>query len=172
MKPGDCNPRASQSLGFFEDKGLNVRVLVQRVTRGRVVVDGETVGAIDAGYVLLVGVSAGDDRTAADRLAEKVANLRLFPDEAGRFDRSLLDVGGGALVVSQFTLLADCRKGRRPSFTAAARPEDAEPLCDHFVQRLRALGVARVETGRFRTHMDVEIHNDGPVTVWLDSETI
>ena len=146
-----------------------MRVLLQRVGRAGVSVGGKVVGAIDAGYVLLVGVGEGDTDADADRLAAKVVGLRLFNDADGKFNHSLLDVGGGALVVSQFTLYAGVRKGRRPSFTAAARPEVAAPLCDHFAAKLRELGVSRVETGRFGEHMQVEIHNDGPVTIWLDS---
>lgn len=146
-----------------------MRVLLQRVTRAAVRVDGQTVGDINRGYVLLVGVGHDDTAADADKLAEKIVNLRLFPDTDGKFDRSLLEVGGEALVVSQFTLYGDARKGRRPDFTAAARPELAEPLCDAFAAKLAALGVAKVATGRFGAMMDVEIHNDGPVTLWLES---
>ncbi|MEX0655567.1 MAG: D-aminoacyl-tRNA deacylase [Phycisphaeraceae bacterium] len=146
-----------------------MRVLLQRVTQGSVSVDGETVGRIGRGYVLLVGVGEGDTEAEADRLAAKLVHLRLFPDEQGRFDRSLLDVAGEALVVSQFTLYGDARKGRRPSFIHAARPEVAEPLVIHFARQLERLGVARVACGRFGAMMDVVIHNDGPVTLWLDS---
>ncbi|MFA9479491.1 D-aminoacyl-tRNA deacylase [Phycisphaerales bacterium AB-hyl4] len=146
-----------------------MRVLLQRVSQGSVTVDGDTLGQISLGYVLLVGVGQGDTRAEADRLAEKIVNLRLFPDDRGRFDRSLLDVVGDALVVSQFTLFGDARKGRRPSFIHAADPADAEPLVDYFAERLKALGVRHVATGRFAAMMDVEIHNDGPVTLWLDS---
>lgn len=146
-----------------------MRVLVQRVTHASVAVAGEIVGAIERGYVLLVGVTHADTDADLDRLAEKIVNLRLFPDERGRFDRSLRDVAGGALVVSQFTLYADARRGRRPSFSDAARPEVAAPLCDRFAARLRELGVRNVATGRFGADMRVEIHNDGPVTLWLDS---
>lgn len=147
-----------------------MRVLLQRVTRGRVAVGDRTVGAIGAGLVLLVGVADGDDEAIATRMAEKIVNLRIFADEQGRFNRSLLDVSGEVLVVSQFTLFADCRKGRRPSFDGAGRPEVAKPLCDFFAEELRRLGVTRVETGEFGAMMQVEIHNDGPVTIWLDSE--
>jgi len=146
-----------------------MRILLQRVSKGSVTVDGEVVGAVELGYVLLVGVGEGDTEQEADRLAEKVVNLRLFPDEEGKFDRSLLDVGGGALVVSQFTLYGDARKGRRPSFVRAARPEVAEPLCDYFADKLRGLGVGVVTTGRFGAAMRVEICNEGPVTLMLDS---
>ncbi|MEM7626033.1 MAG: D-aminoacyl-tRNA deacylase [Planctomycetota bacterium] len=149
-----------------------MRVLIQRVTHGSVVVDERAVGEIGRGYVLLVGVGPGDDERVADRMADKIVNLRLFENEAGKFDRSLLEVGGEALVVSQFTLFGDARKGRRPSFVGAARPEMAELLCDHFAKQLRVLGVASVATGRFGAHMDVTIHNDGPVTLWLDSERL
>jgi len=149
-----------------------MRILLQRVSQASVEVDGEVVGAIGAGYVLLVGIGQGDDAAVADRLAEKVVNLRLFSNDAGKFDHSLLDVAGGALVVSQFTLFGDARKGRRPSFDQAARPDVAAPLCDHFAKRLRGLGVTRVETGVFGASMHVTIHNDGPVTLWLDSDAM
>ena len=146
-----------------------MRVLLQRVTFGSVAIGGEVVGQIDHGLVLLVGAGQDDTPEVAARMAEKVVNLRIFNDEAGKFNLSLLDVGGGALVVSQFTLFADARKGRRPSFTDAARPETASPLCDFFAQKLDELGVAHVATGRFGANMQVTIHNDGPVTIWLDS---
>jgi D-tyrosyl-tRNA(Tyr) deacylase len=148
-----------------------VRVVIQRVTRASVTVDGETVGAIGPGFLLLAGVADGDDEATVRRVARKCAELRLFPDAEGRFGRSLLDTGGEALVVSQFTLLADVRKGRRPSFTAAAPPDAAAPLCDAFSDELRALGVA-VATGRFGAKMQVELVNDGPVTVIVDSEDL
>lgn len=145
-----------------------MRALIQRVTRGAVLVEGEIVGAIDAGLVILVGVGAGDSAEDADFLAQKIAGLRIFGDEAGRFHFSLQDTGGGALVISQFTLYADARKGRRPSFSGAAPPEQAEALVARFAEGLRAAGIT-VATGRFRSHMAVEIHNDGPVTLWLDT---
>lgn len=146
-----------------------MRVLIQRVAAGSVAVGGETVGEVGRGYVLLVGVGAGDDEATVSRMAEKVVNLRLFDNEAGKFDLSLLDVGGGALVVSQFTLFGDARKGRRPNFSAAAAPEIASPLCDLFAEKLRGHGVSPVAAGRFGAHMDVMIRNDGPVTLWVDS---
>ena len=149
-----------------------MRVLLQRVTKGEVVVKGKVTGSIEQGYVILLGVGHDDDQHIADKMAEKVVNLRVFSNEDGKFDLSLLDVGGGALVVSQFTLFADCKKGRRPSFTNAGRPDEAEPLCAYFMDKLRKLGVNKVEGGRFGQHMDVEIRNDGPVTIWLDSDTI
>ena len=130
-------------------------------------VDGDVVGAIGRGLLVLLGVGHDDTSENATRLAAKIARLRIFPDEAGRFDRSLLDVGGDALVVSQFTLLADTRKGNRPSFTDAARPEQAEPLVEAFAEALRAAGV-RVETGVFGAKMEVELVNDGPVTIVLE----
>ena len=145
-----------------------MRVLLQRVTEASVVVDEETIGSIGRGYLLLVGAGPEDTDAVAERLAVKLAKLRLFPDDAGRFDRSLLDVGGAALVVSQFTLFADTRKGRRPSFVGAARPEIAAPLCDAFAAALREAGVAEVATGRFGADMQVSLVNDGPVTVWLE----
>lgn len=149
-----------------------MRILLQRVSRGSVTVDDQVIGEVGLGYVLLVGVGDGDTQAQADKLAEKVVNLRVFPDEAGRFDRSLLDVGGGVLVVSQFTLFGDTRKGRRPSFVGAARPEVAEPLCDYFAERLKGLGVTVVATGRFGADMRVELCNEGPVTLWLDSDAV
>jgi D-tyrosyl-tRNA(Tyr) deacylase len=148
-----------------------VRVVIQRVTRASVTVAGETVGAIGPGLLLLAGIAAGDDDATVRRMARKCADLRLFPDDDGRFDRSLLDVAGEALVVSQFTLLADVRKGRRPSFTDAAAPGVAEPLCDAFAEELRAAGV-RVAKGRFGAKMLVELVNDGPVTVVVGSEEL
>ena len=141
--------------------------MVQRVSSASVRVDGEVVGAIGRGLLVLLGVGHDDTSDNATRLAAKIARLRIFPDEAGRFDRSLLDVGGDALVVSQFTLLADTRKGNRPSFTDAARPEQAEPLVEAFAEALRAAG-ARVETGVFGAYMEVELVNDGPVTIVLE----
>lgn len=146
-----------------------MRVLLQRVSEASVAVNGETVGTVGRGYVLLVGIGHDDTPSEVGNMAEKIVNLRLFPDDAGKFDRSLLDAGGELLVISQFTLFADVGKGRRPAFTAAARPEVAEPLFNLFVDELRRRGVARVETGRFGRHMDVTIRNDGPVTVWVES---
>ena len=129
--------------------------------------DGDAVGAIGRGLLVLLGAGRGDTSENATRLAAKIARLRIFPDAAGRFDRSLLDVGGDALVVSQFTLLADTRKGNRPSFTAAAKPEVAEPLIESFCDALRELGL-HVETGVFGARMEVELVNDGPVTIVVD----
>jgi len=146
-----------------------MRVLLQRVQRGSVQVAGRVVGAVERGYVLLVGVTHGDGEAEADRLADKVAHLRVFEDEAGKMNLSLLDVGGGALVVSQFTLYANARRGRRPDFIAAAPPAIAEPLVAHFADALRAQGVRPVEEGVFGAHMQVEILNDGPVTILLDT---
>jgi D-tyrosyl-tRNA(Tyr) deacylase len=145
-----------------------MRALIQRVIHGTVRVEGETIGAIDAGLVILLGVGDGDNESDAEFLAQKIAGLRIFGDDEGRFNLSLLDSGGAALVVSQFTLYADARKGRRPSFVHAAPPEQAEALVEQFCAALRATGVT-VATGRFRSHMAVEIHNDGPVTLWLDT---
>lgn len=147
-----------------------MRALVQRVTSGAVRVAGEVVGAIGPGLVILVGVRNDDTEADAQWLAHKVAGLRILDDDQGKMNRSLLDVGGGALVVSQFTLYGDARRGRRPSFSEAAPPEVAEPLVARFAELLRAEGVSPVETGRFQTLMQVEIHNDGPVTLLLDSD--
>ena len=148
-----------------------MRTVIQRVRRAAVSVDGETVGAIDQGLVILLGVGPDDTEAEAKWLADKIAVMRIFADEADKFNRSLLDVGGGALVVSQFTLYADAAQGRRPSFVKAAPPPIAEPLIERFVQYLREAGVQRVETGRFGARMLVEIHNDGPVTILLDRES-
>ena len=140
-----------------------MRAVVQRVARASATPGGR----IGAGLCVLLGVAAGDDETAADRLAGKVARLRIFEDEEGRFDRSLLETGGEALVVSQFTLIADTAKGNRPSFSGAARPAQAEPLYERFAEALRAQGI-RVETGVFGARMAVELLNDGPVTIVLE----
>lgn len=149
-----------------------MRVVLQRVTRGSVTVDGRVAGAVDRGFVALVGVTHADTQAEADLLAKKTANLRVFEDAEGKMNLSALDVGGGVLVISQFTLYADSRKGRRPSFTDAARPETAAPLVDYYAERLRAEGISRVENGVFGAMMQVEIHNDGPVTIILDSDEI
>lgn len=144
-----------------------MRVLVQRVTEARVAVDGETVGEIGPGLCVLVGVTHGDDEAAAQKLAEKVWHLRIVDDEDGAMNRSVADTGGAVLVVSQFTLYGDTRKGRRPSWQPAAPPEVAEPLVDAFAAALRELG-ASVATGTFGAHMRVHLVNDGPVTVMLE----
>jgi D-tyrosyl-tRNA(Tyr) deacylase len=141
-----------------------VRAVVQRVARARVTPGGE----IGHGLCILLGVAQGDGAEKAERLAVKIARLRIFPDDEGRFDRSVLDVGGAALVVSQFTLIADTAKGNRPSFAAAAPPEQAKPLYVRFCAELRAQGVP-VETGVFGAKMEVELVNDGPVTIVLDA---
>ena len=143
-----------------------MRAVAQRVSRASVRVGDETVGEIGAGLVVMLGVAAGDSDADTAQLAGKIARLRIFPDDDGRLDRSLLDTGGAALVVSQFTLLADTAKGNRPSFTGAAPPEEAEPLVERFCAGLRELGVG-VETGRFGARMEVELVNDGPVTIVL-----
>jgi D-tyrosyl-tRNA(Tyr) deacylase len=144
-----------------------MRIVVQRVSRGSVSVEGEVVGSIEQGLVLLVGVTHDDGEEQARFLANKIANLRVFADDEGKFNRSALDVGGAALVIPQFTLYGDTRKGRRPNFVQAAQPEVAEPLIERFVSFLREEGLP-VETGVFGAMMMVEIHNDGPVTIILD----
>lgn len=146
-----------------------MRAVVQRVTRGSVSVDGATVGEIGPGFVVLLGVRTGDTEAAATYLADKIAHLRVFADDEGKMNRSLLDTGGSALVVSQFTLYGDTRRGRRPGFDQAARPDEASRLYAFFCAELRRLGVP-VATGRFQAHMAVELVNDGPVTLLLDSE--
>ncbi|MBA2297612.1 MAG: D-tyrosyl-tRNA(Tyr) deacylase [Actinobacteria bacterium] len=145
-----------------------MRAVVQRVSSASVRVGGSLAGEIGPGILVLLGIGEGDEEAAASALASKIAHLRIFAGTDGRFDRSLLDIGGAALVVSQFTLLADTAKGNRPSFAAAAAPEQAEPLVERFVQALRALGV-RVETGVFGARMEVELANDGPVTIVLET---
>ncbi|GAB4205605.1 MAG: D-aminoacyl-tRNA deacylase [Roseiflexaceae bacterium] len=145
-----------------------MRALIQRVSEASVTVEGRVAGQIGRGLLVLLGVGAGDGPAEADLLAEKTANMRIFPDDEGRFDRSLLDVGGAALVVSQFTLYADTRRGRRPGFSDAAAPDLAAPLVERFAAALRARGLA-VETGVFGAMMQVALVNDGPVTIMLDS---
>jgi D-tyrosyl-tRNA(Tyr) deacylase len=144
-----------------------MRALVQRVTEARVRVDGEIIGEIGAGVCVLVGVTHDDERAQAAKLASRVANLRIFDDDSGAMNLSLLETGGAALVVSQFTLYGDTARGRRPSWVAAARPEHAAPLVDAFAAELVALGVP-VATGRFRAEMQVALVNDGPVTLMLE----
>lgn len=145
-----------------------MRAVVQRVSRAAVDVDGERVGAIGPGLCVLVGVTHGDGPADAERLAARMWNLRIFEDEDGKLNRSAAELGLAVLVVSQFSLYADTSRGRRPSFVAAARPEQAEPLIERLVASLRGLG-AVVETGRFRAHMAVSLVNDGPLTVTLDT---
>ena len=149
-----------------------MRILLQRVSSGIVSVDETITGQIAQGFVALVGITHTDTQTEADMLAKKVANLRVFEDEEGKMNLSALDVGAGILVVSQFTLYADARKGRRPSYTDAARPDHAEPLVDYFAQQLQAEGITQVEQGVFGAMMQVEIHNHGPVTILLDSREL
>ncbi len=146
-----------------------MKALLQRVTGASVSVDGEVVGRIGQGLVVFVGVANGDTERDTQYLAQKTTSLRIFSDQASRFNLSALDIKGELLVVSQFTLLADTRKGRRPSFVGAAPPAQAESLFEQFVAEARATGL-KVETGRFQQYMQVEIHNDGPVTILLDSK--
>jgi len=148
-----------------------MRAVVQRVSEASVRVEGEEVGRIGHGILVLLGVGRDDDPNDAAYLAEKVVHLRIFADEQGKMNRSLLDVGGGLLAVSQFTLWGDCRKGRRPSFAAAAEPEKAEKLYDDFIRRVRSLGVT-VAAGRFQEMMQVSLVNDGPVTLLLGSKKV
>lgn len=145
-----------------------MRAVLQRVLRAEVRVEGRSVGRIGAGWLVLLGVARGDTEGDADKIAEKAAGLRAFADDQGKMNRDVRDVGGSALVVSQFTLLGDCRKGRRPGFSDAADPAEAERLYSYFVDRVRLAGLA-VETGVFRADMQVELVNDGPVTFLLDS---
>jgi len=146
-----------------------LRAVIQRVSRARVTVDSRVAGEIQTGILILLGVGRDDTPETAAYLAEKIVNLRVFADDAGKMNRSLLEISGSALVVSQFTLYGDTRGGRRPSYIQAAPPEDANQLYEEFVRRLRSFGV-RVETGIFQAHMEVELVNDGPVTILLDSE--
>ena len=151
----------------MRDNG-SMRVVVQRVQRAAVTVEGSVAATTGAGLVVLLGVAEQDTKVDAERMAAKVARLRIFENDGGRLDRSVQELGGEVLVVSQFTLIADSRKGNRPSFAGAAGPEVAEPLYEHFCQRLRDLGVP-VHTGVFGGHMQVELVNDGPVTIVLDT---
>ncbi|MHC5067931.1 MAG: D-aminoacyl-tRNA deacylase [Planctomycetota bacterium] len=147
-----------------------MRAVIQRVTQASVTVEGQVVGAIDHGLVVLLGVERGDDEAQAAWLAGKIAGLRIFNDDAGRFNQSVVDVAGRCLVVSQFTLVASTRKGTRPSFAASAAPELAEPLYERFVALLADASGQPVATGRFAAHMDVALINDGPVTITIDSQ--
>lgn len=149
-----------------------MRILIQRVTSANVVVDNATTGAIGPGLLLLVGITHSDTEAAEDRMADKIVKLRIFSDDAGLMNRSVVDVGGEVLAVSQFTLYADARKGNRPSYTDAARPEQASPAFDRFVGKLAARLGKPVATGVFGADMKVSLVNDGPVTIWLDSETL
>jgi D-tyrosyl-tRNA(Tyr) deacylase len=160
-KPTTRAERLDLPLGH---SGESMRAVVQRVSRASC----SPGGSIGPGLCVLLGIAEGDDKPAASRLGEKIARLRIFENEDGKFDRSLLETGGAALVVSQFTLLADTAKGNRPSFSAAARPEVAEPLYEHFCEYLRGLGVP-VQTGVFGARMQVELVNEGPVTIILDT---
>ena len=148
-----------------------MRAVVQRVAQAAVTVEGRTAGAIEAGLLVLLGVARGDTEKDAEDLAEKVAHLRVFPDDEGRMNRSVMDAGGGVLAVPQFTLLGDCRKGRRPSYVEAAPPEEADRLFRFFVERVRAAGLPVAE-GVFRASMDVSLVNRGPVTLLLDSRRV
>ncbi len=145
-----------------------MRALIQRVSSGKVSVEGKTVGEIGLGLVILLGIGRGDTEQHAKYLAGKIASMRIFEDSEGKFNLSLLDVKGAGLVISQFTLYGDTRKGRRPSFSEAASPMDAEPLVERFAGFLRAQGIP-VQTGIFGAHMLVKIQNDGPVTMWLEN---
>lgn len=148
-----------------------MRVLIQRVEDACVTVESETVSSIKSGLLLFLGITPDDTDDDVDYLAKKIAGLRVFEDENGRMNLSIQDVGGEALVISQFTLYADMRRGRRPSFSLAARPEQARPLYREFCRRLKSLGVP-VKKGRFGAHMYVELTNDGPVTLWLDTKEL
>ena len=144
-----------------------MRIILQRVNQGRVAVDARTIAEIGLGLVILLGIGPEDGDEQIDYLVKKIANLRIFEDSEGKMNLSVLDVGGHAIVVSQFTLYANTHKGWRPSFTRAAPPEVASPLVDRFAERLTAQGVP-TQTGKFGAHMQVEIHNDGPVTIWME----
>ena len=148
-----------------------MKAVIQRVTSANVVVKGETLGAIDRGFLILLGVHENDTETQADLLAKKVANLRVFEDDEEKMNLSMLDCGYSALVISQFTLLANTKKGNRPSFIAAARPEVAIPLYERFMDQLKANGVTDVQHGQFGADMAVSLVNDGPVTIVLDTDT-
>jgi D-tyrosyl-tRNA(Tyr) deacylase len=146
-----------------------MRAVVQRVSRARVTVESRSIGQIERGLVVLLGVGSGDGESDAEYLAEKIVALRIFPDDEGKMNRNVNEIGGAVLAVSQFTLYGDARRGKRPSFDAAARPELARGLFEYFVERVRSLGL-RCETGQFQAEMKVELVNDGPVTILLDSQ--
>ncbi len=148
-----------------------MRACIQRVSQASVVVDGETIGQIAQGLLVLLGVAQEDSEADARAMANKISQLRIFEDLEGKMNRSVIEAGGAMLVISQFTLLGDCRKGRRPSFVGAARPEEAEHLYETFCASVTLHGIP-VETGRFRAHMDVSLTNDGPVTMLLDSRKL
>ena len=148
-----------------------MRAVLQRVARASVKVDGRVTGAIEAGLLVLLGIEREDTAAEADYLVDKTLGVRIFPDEQGKMNRNVFEAGGGLLVISQFTLYGDCRKGRRPSFDRAAGPEHARALYEHFVDRARQKGI-RVETGVFQAYMAVELGNDGPVTVLFDSSKL
>ena len=149
-----------------------MKAILQRVSRASVSVEGAVVGAIDQGFLILLGVEQGDDETEARVLADKIAGLRIFTDENDKMNLSLADINGAVLVISNFTLCADCSHGRRPSFIAAARPETAEPLYEFFCERMRANGVQKVEKGVFGADMQVSLMNDGPVTIDIHSKDL
>lgn len=149
-----------------------MKAVVQRVTFSNVKVDGETIGEIEKGFMILLGVADGDGKTQADFLAKKIANMRIFEDENGKMNLSLLDTDGACLVISQFTLCADCKKGNRPSFINAAKPDEAENLYEYFMEKLKHNGVKKIESGSFGADMKVTLLNDGPVTIILDTDVI
>ncbi len=149
-----------------------MKAVVQRVTFSNVKVDGETIGEIEKGFMILLGVADGDGKTQADFLAKKIANMRIFEDENGKMNLSLLDTDGACLVISQFTLCADCKKGNRPSFINAAKPDEAEGLYEYFMSKLKDNGVKKIESGSFGADMKVTLLNDGPVTIILDTDVI
>ena len=146
-----------------------MKAVLQRVTEASVRVDGEVIGSIGKGFFILLGVSDEDDEAVADKMADKICKLRIFEDENGKTNLSLKDVGGEVLVVSQFTLYADCRKGNRPSFIGAGAPAEADRLYEYFMEQLKVNGIKKVEHGSFGADMKVEIHNDGPVTIIMDT---
>ncbi len=147
-----------------------MRAVIQRVTKSSVVVDGEIKGSVGKGYNILLGVMDGDTQAQADLLAAKVSKLRVFEDEAGKMNKGIIDIGGEALVISQFTLCADIKKGNRPSFTDSAAPDEANRLYEFFCEKLIENGISKVEKGVFAADMKVEIHNDGPVTIVMDTD--
>lgn len=149
-----------------------MKAVIQRVINSNVKIDGETVGEIGKGFMILLGVVSGDTKAEADKLIKKIPYLRIFEDENGKMNRSCLDVDGEILVVSQFTLCADCSHGRRPSFTASAPPDEANALYEYFVDELKKAGISKVQTGRFGADMKVSLINDGPVTIILDTDSL
>lgn len=149
-----------------------MKCILQRVSTASVSVNGQVIGKINQGFLVLLGIEAADTQVDQDKILKKMLDMRIFPNEDGKFDQSLMDIQGDVLIVSQFTLMADCKKGRRPSFTSAAPPDKAKAMCDQFVEAVKKAPIGHVATGEFGANMQVSLINDGPVTIPLDSNTL